>query len=328
MTDTTHPGVTLRASVLKVALALGAVYVIWGSTYLAIRFAIETMPPFLMAAARYLTAGALLYGWARFRGAPRPSLLHWRSAVALGALLLLGGNGGVVWAEQRVDSGLAALLISTEPLWIVMLFWLSSGRKPLQPRVIAGLLLGLAGMVLLVRPGGSGVDVLGAAAVMLASLCWASGSLYGQRAPLPESPLAATGMQMLCGGGLLLLASTLTGEPARFVLADVSTRSLLALAYLIVFGAIVAFTAYVWLLRVASPVLVSTYAYVNPVVAVFLGWALAGEPLSAGMLGAAAVILTGVVLISTAHGKTVTPRKAEPERVCEEIEAEVCEARS
>jgi len=181
--------------------------------------------------------------------------------------------------------------------------------------------------VLLVRPGGSGVDLLGAAAVMVASLSWAAGSFYGQRAPLPGSPLAATGMQMLGGGSLLLLASTLTGEPARFVLAEVSTRSLLALAYLIVFGAIVAFTAYVWLLRVASPVLISTYAYVNPVVAVFLGWALAGEPLSAGMLGAAAVILTGVVLISTSQGKTAAPKKAEPERVFEEVEAEVCEAR-
>jgi drug/metabolite transporter (DMT)-like permease len=308
MTETTG---TLRASVLKVALALGAVYVIWGSTYLAIRFAIETIPPFLMAAARYLTAGALLYGWARFRGAPRPSLLHWRSAVMVGALLLLGGNGGVVWAEQRVDSGLAALLISTEPLWIVLLFWLSSGRKPLHPRVIVGLLLGLAGMVLLVRPGGSGVDLLGAAAVMLASLSWAAGSFYGQRAPIPDSPLAATGMQMLAGGSLLLLASTLTGEPARFVLAEVSTRSLLALAYLTVFGAIVAFTAYVWLLRVASPVLVSTYAYVNPVVAVFLGWALAGEPLSAGMLGAAAVILVGVVLITTSQGKAAIKEEGE-----------------
>ena len=307
MTDTTG---ALRAPVLKVALALGAVYLIWGSTYLAIRFAIETMPPFLMAACRYLTAGALLYGWSRLRGAPRPSLLHWRSAVAVGAFLLLGGNGGVVWAEQRVDSGLAALLISTEPLWIVLLFWLGSGRKRLHPRVIAGMLLGFAGVMLLVRPGSSdSVDLLGAAALVLASLSWAWGSLYGQRAALPASPLTATGMQMLGGGALLLVASAVTGEPARFTLAAVSARSLLALAYLVVFGAIVAFTAYVWLLRVAPPVLVSTYAYVNPVVAVFLGWALAGEPLTARILGAAAVILTGVVLITTAQRKPAAEKK-------------------
>jgi len=328
MTDTTDTG-TLRASVLKVALALGTVYLVWGSTYLAIRFAIETIPPFLMAACRYLTAGALLYGWARWRGAPRPSLLHWRSAVLVGAFLLLGGNGGVVWAEQRVDSGLAALLISTEPLWIVLFFWLSSGRKRLDGRVIAGLMLGFTGVMLLVRPGASGsVDLLGAAALVLASLSWAWGSLYGQKAALPDSPLASTGMQMLGGGALLLVASALTGEPGRFVLSAVSTRSLLALAYLVVFGAIVAFTAYVWLLRVAPPVLVSTYAYVNPVVAVFLGWAFAGEPLTRGTMVAAAVILGGVVLITTSQGKTAKKKPArKPAPVFEEIEAKVCEAR-
>lgn len=328
MTDT-----TLRAPFFKIALALGAVYLIWGSTYLGIRFAIETIPPFLMAGCRYLTAGAVLYGWARFRGAPRPSLLHWRSAVVIGAFLLLGGNGAVVWAEQRVDSGLAALLVSTEPLWIVLLFWLRSGRKRLDPRVIAGLLLGFTGVMLLVRPGASGsVDLLGAAALVLGALSWAWGSLYGQRAPLPASPLTSTGMQMLGGGALLLVASTLTGEPAHFDLAAVSTRSLLAVAYLVVFGAIVAFTAYVWLLRVAPPVLVSTYAYVNPVVAVFLGWALAGEPLTAATLGAAAVILAGVGLITTAQGKPASERKKdpparEPEPAFEEIEAEVCASR-
>ena len=254
-----------------------------------------------MAAARYLTAGAILYGWARLRGAPRPSLLHWRSAAALGAFLLLLGNGGVVWAEQRVDSGLAALLISTEPLWIVGLVWMRTGRKRLDWRVMAGLVLGFAGLVMLVRPNGSGsLDLVGAAALVIASLSWAWGSLYGQRAPQAASPLAATGMQMLAGGTWLALASLLTGEPARFSLAAVSTRSFVALGYLVVFGAIVAFTAYVWLLRVASPVLVSTYAYVNPVVAVLLGWAVAGEPLTATTVTAAAVILTGVALITSA----------------------------
>jgi drug/metabolite transporter (DMT)-like permease len=326
-------GTARRASVLRVAVALGAVYLIWGSTYLAIRFAIETIPPFLMAGARYLTAGALLYGWSRLRGAPRPSLVHWRSAGIIGALLLLLGNGGVVWSEQRVSSGLVALLVSTEPLWIVLLVWFRDrGQRP-GGRVIAGLLLGCAGLVLLVRPGSSsgGLDPLGVVAVLIASLSWAWGSVYSQRAKLPSSPLLSTAMQMLAGGALLLLAATLTGEPAHFALAQVSTRSLLSLAYLVVFGAIIAFTAYVWLLRAAPPVLVSTYAYVNPVVAVLLGWALAGEPLARGTLVAAAVILTGVALISSAQGKKGEPAETErparePEPAVAE-EAEVCASR-
>jgi drug/metabolite transporter (DMT)-like permease len=291
-----------RASAIRVALAMAAVYLFWGGTYLAMRFAIETIPPFLMAGSRYLTAGALLYGWARLRGAPRPSLLHWRSAVLIGAALLLGGNGGVVWAEQRIDSGMAALLISTEPLWIVLLVWLHAGRGRLDPRVLAGLALGFAGLIMLVKPSSAGgVDLLSAAVILGASMSWAWGSIYGQRAPQAASPLAATGMAMLVGGALLLLASLATGEPARFVLAAVSIRSLLSLGYLVAFGSLVAFTAYSWLLRVASPVLVSTYAYVNPLVAVFLGWIFADEPVTMGTLAAAAVILTGVALISSAR---------------------------
>jgi drug/metabolite transporter (DMT)-like permease len=331
MTDKTG---ALKAPVLHVALALGAVYVIWGSTYLAILFAIETIPPFLMAGARYLTAGTVLYLWARFRGAPRPSLVHWRSALIVGAFLLLAGNGGVVWAEQYVESGLAALLISTEPLWIVLLVWLRPGGKKPGLRVIAGLVLGFLGLMLLVRPGsgGGGVNLLGAAVLGLASLSWAWGSLYGQRAKLPESPLLTTGIQMLAGGGLLCLASLVTGEPGRFELAQVSAKSLLALGYLVVFGAIVAFTAYVWLLRVASPVLVSTYAYVNPVVAVLLGWAFASEPLTAGTLAAAAVILTGVALITTAqtggHKPEEEPGKEEAAPwESAKVEPEVCATR-
>jgi drug/metabolite transporter (DMT)-like permease len=322
---------------LQVAIALGAVYLIWGSTYLAIRFAIETIPPFLMAAARYLTAGAMLYAWSRLRGAPRPRLIHWRSAVVLGGLLLLLGNGGVVWAEQRVSSGLAALLVSTEPLWIVLFVWMRDHGRP-SGRVFLGLLLGFIGLVLLVRPSSTGgIDPLGVAAVMVASLGWAWGSLHGQRAKLPSSPLLGTAMQMLSGGGLLLLASAIAGEPARFHLAAVSARSLLSLGYLVVFGALIAFTAYVWLLKAAPPVLVSTYAYVNPLVAVFLGWAAAGEPITRGTLIAAAVILVGVALISSAQGRGTGKRTEEkkparePEpallEVEEKMEAEACATR-
>ncbi len=326
---------TRPAPMLHIAIALGAVYVIWGSTYLAIRFAIETIPPFLMAATRYLTAGTLLYGWSRLRGAPRPTLIQWRSALILGAFLLLMGNGCVVWAEQHVDSGLAALLISTEPLWIVILVWLRTGRKRPDWRVMAGLGLGFVGLMLLVRPGSGSVNAAGAAALVLASLSWAWGSIYGQRAPLPASPLATTGMQMLSGGALLFLTSAVTGEFSRFAPAAVTAKSLLSLGYLIVFGAIVAFTAYVWLLRVAPPVLVSTYAYVNPVVAVLLGWFFAGEPLTGKTLFAAAVILTGVALISLAQSRrSASDRDQErrelagtaPERAEEPmaIEAEAC----
>jgi drug/metabolite transporter (DMT)-like permease len=315
-----------RAPALQVAIALGAVYLIWGSTYLAIRFAIETIPPFLMAAVRYLTAGALLYGWARLRGASRPRWIHWRSAVLLGGLLLLLGNGGVVWSEQRLTSGMAALLICTEPLWIVLFVWTRDRVRP-AGRALLGMLFGLAGLVMLVRPSSTGsaagaVDLLGVAAVLVASAAWAWGSLHGQRAKLPSSPLLGTAMQMLCGGGLLLLASALTGEPARFHLAAVSAKSLLSLGYLVVFGALIAFTAYVWLLRVAPPVLVSTYAYVNPLVAVFLGWAVASEPITRGTLVAAAVILAGVALISTAPARGTGKGADEEERPAREPESE------
>jgi drug/metabolite transporter (DMT)-like permease len=291
------------ASAAQVALALGTVYVLWGSTYLAMRLAIATIPPFTMAAARHLTAGVLLYAFARLRGAPRPQPAHWRSAAVIGALLLLLGNGGVVWAEQRVSSGMAALLICSEPMWIVLFAWMRrDGRRP-SSRVVAGLLLGFAGLVLLVRPGhggGMAVDGLGAAAVLVASISWAAGSLYVQRATLPSSPLLATSMQMLCGGLLLFAAGALSGEPARFALSQVSAGSALAVLYLVVFGSLIGYTAYTWLLRSASPVLVSTYAYVNPVVAVLLGCLLVHEPLTSGMVLGAAVILGGVALITTA----------------------------
>jgi drug/metabolite transporter (DMT)-like permease len=306
-------------STAHVAIALATVYVLWGSTYLAMRLAIATIPPFTMAAVRHFTAGAILYAFARLRGAPRPRAAHWRSTAIIGALLLLLGNGGVVWAEQRVSSGMAALLICSEPMWIVLFAWLRrDGRRP-SPLVVAGLLVGMAGLALLVRPGlgggGGAVDPLGVVAVLIASISWAAGSLYLQRATLPSSPLLATSMQMLCGGLLLFATGALTGEPARFALSRVSTGSVLAVLYLIVFGSLIGFTAYTWLLRSASPVLVSTYAYVNPVVAVFLGWALASEPVTPGMLLGAAVILGGVALITTASSGSAARRHERGEQL-------------
>lgn len=296
-----------RPSRLQVASAFAAVYILWGSTYLAIKFALESLPPFWMASSRFLIAGALLYVWACRRGEPKPTRIHWRSAVVVGGLLLLGGNGGVVFAEQRVPSGLAALLVATVPLWMVMLDGAGRGwrRPPIQ--VLLGIGLGLAGVALLVGPGrfagGHGVDPLGAAALLFGALCWATGSLYSRRAPLPPSPLLGTAMEMLGGGACLAVAGLLSGEWHRLDLAAASPRSLLAVAYLVIFGSLVGFTAYVWLLKVSTPPLVATYAYVNPVVAVFLGWAFAGEPVTARTLLAAAVIVGAVVLITTHRAK-------------------------
>ncbi len=289
-----------KPSALRLALGLGAVYVVWGSTYLAIRFAIETLPPFLMAGARFVVSGALLYVWARARGAARPTRANWRAAAIVGGCLLLVGNGGVVWSEQRVESGIAALLVTAVPLWMVLLDWLRPGGRRPGWRVTLGLLLGFAGVTLLVRPGASGgtIDPLGAGVLLVASFSWAWGSLASRRLPLPRSPLLTTGMEMLAGGVLLLAVSLLAGEPAAFDPSAVTTRSLLGFGYLIAFGSLVGFTAYIWLLRAAPPALVGTYAYVNPIVAVFLGWAFAGEPLTARTLVAAAVIVAGVAVIT------------------------------
>lgn len=287
---------------LRVLAAFAAVYFIWGSTYLGIRFAIETLPPFLMAGIRIVVAGVALYAWARLRGAPRPEMFYWKGALVVGGLMLFVGNGGVVWAEQVVPSGLAALLVATMPLWMVVLNWARGGVRP-SVGLAGRILLGFAGVALLLGPGdlagGSGVDPMGAAALLLASASWALGSLISRGSSLPGSALMATAMEMLAGGFLLLVAGSLTGEWVRLALDQISLRSALSVGYLIIFGSIVGFTAYIWLLRAVSPALVSTYAYVNPLVAVSLGWALAGESLNARTLLAAAVIVASVVLITT-----------------------------
>lgn len=292
-----------------VIAAFAAVYIIWGSTYLAIRFAIETLPPFLMAGVRFILAGGLLYGTTRFGGTPAPARRHWKHAVIIGAALLLGGNGAVVWAEQTVPSGVAALLVAVVPCWMVLIDWLRPGGTKPRLQVVAGLILGMAGLVLLVGPGallGDGpVHPAGAGALMLGSFSWAAGSIYSRQIERPARPLQATGMQMLAGGVCLLVAGTLTGELARVQLDQVSLRSLLALVYLIVFGAIVGYSAYIWLLRVSTPARVSTYAYVNPIVAVLLGWVFANEALTLRMWLAAAVIVGGVALITTARGASM-----------------------
>lgn len=282
-------------------LAMISIYIIWGSTYLAIRFAVETLPPFLMAGVRFLIAGLILYIFTRLRGAPSPSRIEWRSAAVIGLFLLLGGNGLVSWAEQRVASSIAALMIATEPLWIILLdAFIPGGVRPNRITVLGG----MAGLVLLVGPGSLGgerVDLIGTLALVLASLLWAIGSLYGRTARLPDTPLLGTGMAMLVGSAGLLITGTLLGEWSQVNLAEISTRSILSLGYLVVFGSLVGFASYTWLLRVAPISLVSTYAFVNPMVAILLGNLLANEPLTPRILLSAAMIIGSVALITAAQ---------------------------
>jgi drug/metabolite transporter (DMT)-like permease len=285
--------------------AFAAIYIIWGSTYLAIRFAIATIPPFLMGATRFLVSGALLYAWARRRGAPKPTKLNWRNAITAGGFLLLGGNGAVMWAEQMVPSGLTALLVSILPFWLVLIDWVRPPRRRPRRAVLVGLVLGFIGIVVLVGPGNIGgrgdVGPIGALVLILGSLSWAIGSFWSRDAQLPDSGLLTTGMEMLGGGALLVVVGALTGELAHFDVHQVSRASLIGLVYLITFGSLVGFTSYIWLLDKVSPAHLGTYAYVNPVVAVILGWGVAGERLSARTGVAAAIVICAVALITTAR---------------------------
>lgn len=297
--------------------AFGALYLIWGSTYLAIRVAIETLPPFLMAGVRFLVAGLLLLAWVRIRRAPRPAPGEWRRAWITGGLLLLGGNGAVVWAEQWIPSGLVALLVASVPLWMVLVDWgWGRGARP-TAGLLAGMAWGLVGVGLLVAGQGMGPrgaqGLVAAIAVLLGSVSWAVGSIVSRYAPPATSPQGATARQMVAGGVLLLGAGLLAGEAGRLDPSGVSARSLVALGYLVVFGSLVAFSAYVWLLRASTPARVSTYAYVNPAVALFLGWALAGEPLGPRTLVASAIVLSAVMIITRRSGPGPTPGTGAPE---------------
>lgn len=297
----------------KVVLAFGLIYIIWGSTYLGIRFAIETIPPFFMIGIRYLIAGTILFVVARAAGAPLPRRLEWRSGFIIGGLLLLGGNGGVSFAEQKLPSGLAALLVATMPLWMSLIEWLRPGGTHPGRRAIVGLVIGFVGVMVLVGPAqilaGKGLDPLSTGVIILATISWATGSVYARtkHAHLPESPLMSTAVEMLGGSVLLMVVAALLGEVGAFKPQAVSTTSLLALGYLIVFGSLVAYTCYVWILRVSTPARASTYAYVNPVVAVLLGWLLANEKLTSEMLIATPLIVLAVILISTSPRREPAP---------------------
>ncbi len=306
-----------KRNVILLILAFAAVYVLWGSTYLAIKYVIETMPPFISAGARFLLAGLTLFIVGRFsKGYEKPTLAEWRASAVVGPLLFLCGTGGVVLAERHITSGLAALLVATEPFWVVLLSWLwLKGPRP-DWKVALGLLIGFAGVYLLKDGAGAGQagdnQLFGMALVIAAAFCWATGSIYGVRAPASKSPILASGMQMLAGGSALLLAGTLMGEWTGFEIAAVSLNSWLALAYLLVFGSLITFTAYSWLLKNARPATVATYAYVNPAIAVILGWAIAGESFTTRMLLGAGVIVGSVALITSQNSETAAGEKIVP----------------
>lgn len=292
----------------RIWIALITVYIVWGSTYLAIRFAVESMPPFLMAATRFLIAGSILLAWRVFAKDRLPTRIEWRSAAIVGLLLLTGGNGAVVWAEQHVASGIAALIVGSAPLWMVAIDAIRPGGYKANVQTWLGVMIGFCGILILISPwqmagNSSQMDIYGILALLLGAFLWAVGSLYSRNAVLPASPLMGTGMEMLMGGAGLLILGTLTGEWGRVDLSSITSRSIAGLVYLIIFGALIGFAAYTWLLRNAPTPLVSTYAYVNPLVAIFLGSLLAAEPLTPRILISALIVVSSVALINTANRK-------------------------
>ena len=285
-------------------LSFLAIYVIWGSTYLAIRIAIETIPPLFTAGFRHLIAGSILLGWGCWQG-KRPTLAQWRASLATGFLFFLGGHGALHWAEQTVPSGIAAVLIATEPIFVAFFIAMTATKRIPDRNIIAGLILGLVGVAVLIRPDPSRPhgSLVGMLAVLLSSLSWSAGVVYSRRSHLAGDPLMMSALSLLSGAGMLIVAGLLIGEARGFHLAEVSTRSLLGLLYLIVFGTIVAFTAFNWLLEHCSPTLVLTHTYVNPIVALLLGWGFAGERLDASLLLATVLVVSAILLARRADSR-------------------------
>ena len=292
----------------RVIAAFAIIYVVWGSTYLFMRFAVETVPPLAMSGVRFFTAGVLLYVIARVRGALTAGDPAWRRHAVVG-ILLTAGNATISWAVTRVPSGVASLLVAMTPCWMVLFDWLTPHGKRPSLGVIAGVALGLAGTAILVGPhsmGGTAVDPLGAAVALLGTMSWAAGSIYSRTIPKLSSGLLSSAVQLMSGGAVVLLAGVAAGQLNGFHLSNVSVRSGVSLLYLIVIGSLVAFTAYMYLLSVISPAVVATYAFVNPVVAILLGAMFAGEALSGRIVAAGFVIVAAVALITLA-GKARTP---------------------
>jgi drug/metabolite transporter (DMT)-like permease len=296
----------LRSPLILVILAFLAIHLVWGSTYLAIRFAIETIPPLITVGVRQFTAGSLLLLWCLIKG-QRPTWQQWRASAIIGVFFFLIGHGTLHWAEQRVPSGLCAIIIASEPMWVFLASAAAARKWRMNATLFAGLVLGLLGVGLLFQgktlQSAPGV-LLAAVAVLFGAISWSIGIVYSRRSHLSGNPVLLSAMSLVSGGAMLLIASALFGEWGHFSYAAISQRSLMALAYLIVFGSIVAFTAYNWLLERYSPTLVATHTYVNPVVAVLLGWWLAGERVTLSMGVAAAMILAAILLVERG-GRTI-----------------------
>jgi len=305
----------------RTALVVGfaTIYLVWGSTYLGIRIAVETLPPFLMAGVRFVVAGGIMTGILALTRGFKAKPHQWRDNAIIGGFLLLGGNGLVSWAEQKIPSGVATLMVSVGPVFIVLLDWLvhavsKDGQRGTRPTVLTfvGLALGFFGLALLVGPnvteaGVGHLDGMGLLALLGACLFWGIGSLFTRYARDPAEPFTGSAIQMLCGGGWLLLVSLLAGEPFHFDVASVSGRSIGAWIYLTAVGSLIGFTTFVWLMKHSTPSKVSTYAYVNPIVAVFLGWLVLHEPVSPRIFVAAAVIIAGVAIITLAKNRKPAP---------------------
>ena len=302
----------------QIILGFAAIYLIWGSTYLAIRLGVETIPPFLMAGVRFVFGGMIFYLWGKAKKAESPKPKHWISTSIVGLLLLVGGNGLVSWAEEVVPSGITALIIAMVPMWIVLVDWIRPGGNRPRQAVVIGLILGFIGVGALINPTNVGglaeIDHFGAMLLILATIFWASGSVYSKYAEMPKSQFVSSGMQMFSGGVVLLILSLLTGEFSELQIQDVTSISILSLVYLITLGS-VGYGAYIWLLKVTDPSKVATYAYVNPVIALVLGNMIASEPISSWTIICSIIILTAVIIIITARSK----RKDVPV-VCPEID--------
>jgi drug/metabolite transporter (DMT)-like permease len=319
------PAQIAKRNSMRIILAFAAVYVLWGSTYLFIKYAIETIPPFLLGASRFVVSGGLLYALARWRGAPNPSAPELRLAAVTGVLMLGLGNGGVMLAEKTVPSGAVALIVSTVPIWVVMIDWLRpKGTRP-RKAMFAGLALGLAGMVILIGPkaivGQGHIDEFGTLILLVGSIAWSMGTLMTRWSTRPGSPLVFAALQMLAASAAMLVMSLISGDWREFSWSSQTGLSVFSFWYLVIAGSIIGYTAYVYLLGVVSAAKASTYAYVNPIIAVVLGWLFANEPLGARTLLATAVILGGVAIITSSQsakspasdGQLPTPSK-DPQR--------------
>jgi len=299
---------------IQIIVAFVALYLIWGSTYLGIRFAIETIPPFLMAGTRFLIAGWIMFAIARTQGSLKSTWRDWRTSLIVGACLLLGGNGGVTLSEKYIDSGLAAVIVATVPIYIAVLGWLTGMTARPKPIVWLGLAGGFLGVAILLAPAlksssGNGTHAtIGMSILLLSSFIWSAGSLYASASKNANSPFLAAAQQMVCGGTLLIAVGLARGESRQFHPGAFSALSLGAFVYLVLVGAIIGYFSYAWLLRNCEPAKVATYAYINPIVAVLLGWAFAGEVLTSRSFLAAILIVGSVALVVTTQRLTAKPK--------------------